>query len=64
MVEKLPPQPWTYQTNALAWRDPGSGIVYLLDANGRRIGTTYGSPDEKIAVVEFICDVSGRVSIR
>lgn len=58
MRENLPPLPWSYSTNAPAGQHEGKGFVYLLDANGRKIGTVWGKPDEKLAVAELICDAS------
>jgi hypothetical protein len=60
MHDHLPPMPWTYETNSLAGKPAGTGQVYLLDANGRKIATLYCSPDEKIALAEFLCEVSER----
>jgi hypothetical protein len=60
MVGKLPPLPWTYETNSVAGKHPGSGQVYLLDANGRKIAALYCSPEEKIAMAEFICEASAK----
>jgi len=57
---KLPPLPWSYQTNALVGGHEGKGFVYLLDAGGRKIGTVWGSPDEKMATVELIMDAAER----
>lgn len=54
----LPPVPWSYETNAPVGVHDGKGFVYLLDANGRKIGTVWGKPDEKLAVAELICDAS------
>ena len=62
MAGELPALPWTYQTNALVGKHPGSGFVYVLDANGRKIAVIYCSPEEKIAVAEFICKASELVS--
>jgi hypothetical protein len=62
MLDKLPPLPWTYQTNSLVGKHLGSGNVYLVDANGRKIAAIYCSPEEKIAVAEFICSVSERAN--
>lgn len=58
MSEHLPPRPWSYSTNAPAGQHEGKGFVYLLDANGRKIGTVWGKPDEKLAIAELICDAS------
>jgi hypothetical protein len=60
MHKNLPPIPWTYETNSLAGKPPGTGQVYLVDANGRKIGAIYCSPEEKIAIAEFICEASER----
>lgn len=54
----LPPLPWSYSTNAPVGQHEGKGFVYLLDADGRKIGTVWGKPDEKLAVAELICDAS------
>lgn len=55
---ELPPLPWSYETNARVGEHEGSGFVYLLDASGRKIGTVWGKPDEKLAIVELICDAA------
>jgi hypothetical protein len=60
MLEKLPPLPWTYETNSYAGKHPGSGNVYVVDANGRKIAAIYCAPEEKIALAEFICAASER----
>jgi len=57
-AEHLPPLPWSYLTNAREGQHEGTGFVFLLDANGRKIGTVWGRPDEKLAVVELICDAA------
>jgi hypothetical protein len=54
----LPPLPWSYTANVPAGRHEGSGFVYLHDAGGRRIGTVWGKPDEKLAVARFIADAA------
>lgn len=58
MKTALPPLPWTYQTNSLVGKHPGTGNVYVVDANGRKIAALYCSPEEKIALAEFICAAS------
>lgn len=63
-TRKLAPLPWSYSTNSLVGQHEGSGFVYLLDANGRKIGTLWGSPDEKLASAELICDASDRAKSR
>lgn len=57
----LPPLPWSYETNAAAGKHEGTGFVYLLDANGRKIGTVWGKPDEKLAVIEVIINASDKL---
>lgn len=57
-MTNLPPLPWSYETNAPVGAHEGKGFVYLLDANGRKIGTVWGNPDEKLALAEFILDAS------
>jgi hypothetical protein len=63
MIEKLPPCPWSYETNSLAGKHPGSGNVYIVDANGRKIAAIYCSPEEKIAVAEFLCQASEKAAL-
>lgn len=60
MKTNLPPLPWSYETNSPAGQHDGKGFVYLLDANGRKIGTVWGTPDEKLALVELIMDASDK----
>lgn len=60
MSKELPPLPWTYETNHLVGKNPGYGNVYLVDANGRKIAALYCSPEEKIALAEFLCAASER----
>lgn len=62
MSEHLPPLPWSYTTNAPVGQHEGKGFVYLLDANGRKIGTVWGKPDEKLATATLICDASEKLS--
>lgn len=62
MKQHLPPLPWSYQTNAPVGQHEGKGFLYLLDANGRKIGTFWGNPDEKLAIAEMVCDASDSVA--
>jgi hypothetical protein len=57
MPGDLPPLPWSYQM-VCGDETKGTGFLYLLDANGRKIGTLWGRPKEKIAAAEFICDLT------
>lgn len=54
MIEHLPPGPWSYETNAAVGAHDGTGFVYILDGNGRKIGTCWGRPDEKLATARLI----------
>ena len=60
-MEHLPPLPWSYSTNAPVGQHEGKGFVYLLDANGRKIGTVWGKPDEKLATAQMIMEASDAV---
>jgi hypothetical protein len=57
-IPNLPPLPWSYQTNAAVGKHEGHGFVYLLDANGRKIASLWGTPVEKIAVAELVMKAS------
>lgn len=61
-VHALPALPWSYETNAADGKHEGSGFVYIVDANGKKIGTVWGPPDQKLAVAEAICDASDRLA--
>lgn len=58
----LPPLPWTYQTSAHPGQHEGAGFVYLVDANGRKIGTFWGRPEEKIAIAELVIDACDKAT--
>ncbi len=55
-IEALPPGPWTWTDNGPIGRPFGTGFVYLHDATGRKIGTVWGTPTEKVAIANMICD--------
>jgi hypothetical protein len=57
--QNLPPLPWFYTTNAPEGHHEGKGFVYLHDADGRKIGTVWGKPDEKMATIQLVMDLSG-----
>jgi hypothetical protein len=59
-MKHLPPLPYSYETNAPEGVHEGKGFVYLLDADGRKIGTVWGKPDEKLALATLICDASDK----
>ena len=53
----LPPGPWSYEeVRSEKSRYEGSGHVYLLDANGRKIASIWGKPDEKMALVAYMIE--------
>lgn len=60
----LPPLPFSYQTTAAPGAHEGNGHVYLLDRNGRKIASVWGTPDEKLAIVQMIIDESERLAER
>jgi hypothetical protein len=55
----LPPLPWSYQIVSARGSD-NIGFIYIVDANGRKIASLWGKPDEKEAMAELICDASDR----
>ncbi len=56
----LPPLPWSYETNTPAESLPGSGFVYLVDTNNRRIAALWGKAEEKMAMARFICEAANK----
>lgn len=40
--------------------NPGSGHIYIQDANGRNIASVWGKGKEKLAFANFIIDASER----
>lgn len=53
MSRHLPPGPWTYETTHPDGQH-GTGHVYLIDANSRKIASIWGTGEEKIALVNLI----------
>jgi hypothetical protein len=49
------PLPWSYETVS-AKDSKHVGFLYLLDANGRKIGTIWGPSTEKLATADLIVD--------
>lgn len=64
MTGKLPRLPWSISTNDPVGRPTGSGFVYLLDANGRKIGTFWGSADEKMATAQLVTEAADAAAER
>lgn len=58
----LPPLPWTWQDLGHADRPMGTGFVYLLDATGRKIGTLWGRPHEKVAIANMVVEASEKLA--
>ena len=52
----LPPGPFNLLVTALPGRHDGSGHVYLIDKDGRKIASLWGRQEEKIALVDLIID--------
>jgi hypothetical protein len=50
----LPPGPFLYETTADLDGHHGKGHVYIVDANGRKIGVLWGKPQEKMAMKDMI----------
>ncbi len=59
----LAPGPWHYETTALPGDHDGKGHVYLVDANGRKIGTFWGPAETKIATANLIIKARDEVSV-
>jgi hypothetical protein len=59
-TEHLPPLPWTYMVTARPGEHEGSGHVYIVDANGRKIANLWGNRDEKLATLAIIMDAAGK----
>lgn len=55
----LPPGPWSWEDHGFVDRPMGHGFVYLLDATGRKIGTLWGKPAEKVASANLIVAARG-----
>lgn len=47
-IADMAPTPWGWEDQGFVGRPMGHGFVYLLDANGRKIGTAWGKPAEKV----------------
>jgi hypothetical protein len=58
-AHNLPPLPWSYQIVS-AYGSGNVGFIYIVDANGRKIASLWGKPQEKEAMAELICDASDR----
>ena len=50
----LPPVPFGMMITAAVGTHEGNGHVYVTDANGRKIATVWGKPDEKIALANLL----------
>lgn len=54
MTDILPPGPWGITTTAVEGEHPGTGHVYINDAEGRKIMCIWGPKEQKIALADFI----------
>ncbi len=50
IVDEFAPRPWGFDWNA------DSGFVYLVDANGKKLGTIYRSTVNKALLASLIID--------
>jgi hypothetical protein len=57
-LSNLAPLPWSCHEVARPGTPAGAGYVYLLDANGRKIGTFWGTAEEKMATLKLLMDAS------
>ena len=60
-MKKLPEGPFSYLITAQRGAHEGSGHVYIIDANERKIASVWGKPEEKLALAELIIDARARV---
>ncbi len=60
MTVHLPPGPFEYETTAPLDDHHGKGHVYIVDANGRKIASIWGKPDEKLALKDLILEARER----
>ena len=54
VVGNLPKGPFEYMTTAPLDGHHGMGHVYVVDADGRKIASLWGKPDEKLALLDLI----------
>lgn len=52
----LPPGPFNFLTTALPGEHEGTGHVYLIDENQRKIASLWGRKEEKIALADLIIE--------
>lgn len=57
-AQHLPKRPFKYMTTAKPGKHEGSGFVYILDADGNRVASVWGTPNQKLALAELFIDVS------
>lgn len=59
IIGELPIGPYQYETvRAMNSAHEGSGHVYILDKDGRKIASMWGKPHEKMALAQLIIDAS------
>lgn len=59
-IPNLPLGPFSYETTGRGDEPPGTGHLYIVDANGRKIASVWGRPAEKMALAELIIAASER----
>ena len=59
MDPNLAPGPWHFETTAGVTEHDGHGHVYMVDANGRKIASLWGSAETKIATADLMIEARG-----
>jgi hypothetical protein len=57
----LPKGPFTFLSTAREGKHLGSGAMFVLDANGRKVATVWGSPEEKVELAALMIEARDRV---
>lgn len=61
-IQHLPPGPFEYETTAPFDGHHGRGHVYIVDANGRKIASLWGTAENKMAMKDLIIDAREKVN--
>ena len=56
---ETPPGPYAYLTTARAGDHHGNGHVYIIDANGKKIASIWGTAAMKMGLAQLIIEASG-----
>jgi hypothetical protein len=57
--DTLPAGPWSYLTTAAPGTPDGNGHVYLVDADGKKLASLWGKPDQKMALAKLFIAARG-----